>query len=112
LSLYSTVHWRIASEAYFFERALPELDNIAKPYIPAETEENVRWESLTKSLRGSAKTLREASSLELAWLEAFRLFGLSSLVCALVALTRRPRLAGVLALPFGVLALWMALVVM
>ena len=108
LGLYSTVHWIIAPAEM---RVRHEVDSLI---LDSEVEgTGVRIpEENRERLRDVCNGLRGHSGALLGRLEAYDFTGLISFLCSVVAVLRRPRWVGIIALAFGILGFYLAAIVM
>ena len=103
LGLYSMVHWRLVPPAHALSILIKNI-----PVTEGKHESTVFFEQAKKH----SDKLITASSKLLYKLEAYRYFGMGSLILAAISFIFRPRWACIIALPFAILAGIMSVIIM
>ncbi|MCP5524119.1 MAG: hypothetical protein H7A46_21485 [Verrucomicrobiales bacterium] len=108
LGLYSTVHWEL--------RHASDLIGIRAAELHADSLTDTNFVELSaermQALQQAVDELNLVSGTVMERLGAYQLTGLGAFLCSIVALRRRPKLAGVVGLAFGLLGLGLAAVIM
>jgi hypothetical protein len=100
-SLYGTIHWQI----WVPSAAVSSLtDSLAANEVAAENQKRILL------MKESSAKISKASGRLLGTLEIHRLLGLGSAVSVLMAIQRRPRWAGLIALPFALYAVVLSVI--
>ena len=110
LRLYSVVHWDIRGNECRLEHAAKGF--AIEAMIRASEEDKARLEQEFREFCEESERCSDASSMVMNALEAYHLAGLAACICSVIACLRRPRGIGLISLPFGVVGLFVAGVVM
>ena len=107
-NIFATVHWPIRGNIFLLKHELETLSKENKTEGSGITIPKDKMQVLEQGI----EKVNTASSSVMQRLAIYHLTGLGAFICNILALLKKPRWVGYIALPFGLIGLFCAVIVM
>ena len=111
LHLYGVVHWEIGVHQARLRASLLALENAISARMP-DPRQNAELQPIQQDLAQASGRLAATANRLMRRLDVFRLTGVTAFIFGLLCCLRQPRWVRFVALPFALLGLFMAFVIM